>query len=325
MTHPHAPHLSRRAVLTSLAATATVAATGVATAATAATTPPRPRAVTSVQLPDGFAPEGITIGKGGLAYCGNRVTGEVLKIFMHSGDWGSLAPIPGTPALGLKVDADDRLFIAGGANGDARVLDTYSEYRLAHYTLVPSSGTGFVNDVLLTPQAAYFTDSYNPVLYVLPFGLGGALPAQQDVVTLPLTGIPFTPGEINVNGLTTTPDGNALLVVHSTEGTLYRVDAATGDATPVDLGGESLVNGDGLLRQGVTLYAVLNRSNEVAVITLDRDGRVGTVTARLTDASFDTPTTVAGHDGRLYLPNARFDTEVTETTTYDIVSVPIPG
>jgi hypothetical protein len=120
------------------------------------------------------------------------------------------------------------------------------------------------------------------------------------------------------------PDGRALLLVHSTEGTLYRVNPANGEATPVDLAGETLVNGDGLLRQGTTLYAVLNRANEIAVVTLDAGGRTGTVTDRLTDSSFDIPTTVAEWGGRLYVPNARFDTEVTEATPYNVVSVPLP-
>jgi sugar lactone lactonase YvrE len=281
--------------------------------------------VTSASLPDGFAPEGITIDARGFAYCGSRISGDIVRIRLSDGDYSSFAEVPGTPALGMKVDDAERLFVAGGTEGDARVVDTFLTYDIAHYTLVPSSASGLVNDVLLTPEAAYFTDSYNPALYVLPLAADGSLPSQEDVVTVPLTGIPFTPEEINVNGLAATPDESALLVVHSTEGTLYRVDPATGDATPVDLGGESLVNGDGLLRQGTTLYAVLNRTNEIAVITLDATGSTGTVTDRLTDPSFDTPTTVAAHAGRLYLPNARFDTEVTETTEYQVVSVPAPG
>jgi sugar lactone lactonase YvrE len=198
------------------------------------------------------------------------------------------------------------------------VLDTTTGETLASYPL----GGGFVNDVLLTPDAAYLTDSYRPALYVLPLGPGGGLPAAADVVTVPLTGIAFTPEAINVNGVATTPDGRALLVIHSTEGYLYRVDPATGEASPVDLEGETLVNGDGLLRQGDILYVVRNRANEIAVLTVDPDGYTGAVLDHLSDAAFDTPTTAAEWAGRLYLPNARFTTEVTGTTTYDVVSVP---
>jgi sugar lactone lactonase YvrE len=276
--------------------------------------------VPTAPLPDGFAPEGIAIDQYGIAYFGSRVTGTIHRIELSLGEGSTLAEGPGTPSLGLQADYSGRLFVAGGSGGDARVIDTTTGEVLASF---PLDG-GFVNDVILTPDAAYFTDSYNPALYVLPLGPDGALPDQADVVTLPLTGIPFTPETINANGIVTTPDGRALLVVHSTEGTLYRVNLANGEATPVDLGGETLINGDGLLRQGRTLYAVLNRSNEIAVVTLDAAGRTGTVTDRLTDSSFDIPTTVAEWGGRLYVPNARFDAEVTETTPYNVVSVPLP-
>jgi sugar lactone lactonase YvrE len=309
------PHLSRRAVF------ATAAAIGLsATAARAApaATGSQPGAVTRAPLPDGFAPEGIAIDQYGIAYVGSRVTGAIQRIDLAFGENATLAEGPGTPSLGMKADHAGRLFVAGGTGGDVRVLDTTTGETLASYPL----GGGFVNDVLLTPDAAYLTDSYRPALYVLPLGPGGGLPAAADVVTVPLTGIAFTPEAINVNGVATTPDGRALLVIHSTEGYLYRVDPVTGEASPVDLEGETLVNGDGLLRQGDILYVVRNRANEIAVLMVDPDGYTGAVLDHLSDAAFDTPTTAAEWAGRLYLPNARFTTEVTETTTYDVVSVP---
>ena len=62
------------------------------------------------------------------------------------------------------------------------------------------------------------------------------------------------------------PNRQALLVVNSTTGLLYRVDPETGEATEVDLGGTSLTSGDGLLVLGNTLYVVRNQLNQVAVI-----------------------------------------------------------
>jgi hypothetical protein len=63
------------------------------------------------------------------------------------------------------------------------------------------------------------------------------------------------------NGIEASPDGRTLLVVNSTTGILYRVDAATGVATAVQLGGATLTAGDGLLLVGRTLYVVRNRLN----------------------------------------------------------------
>jgi sugar lactone lactonase YvrE len=108
-------------------------------------------------------------------------------------------------------------------------------------------------------------------------------------------------------------------VVQSNTGLLYRVDAATGAATALDLGGELVTNGDGILRRGSTLYVVRNRLNEVAVVRLHHGS--GTIVDRLTDPAFDIPTTVAAFRGRLYLPNARFSTPVTPTTPYAVVGI----
>ena len=42
-----------------------------------------------------------------------------------------LATGPGTPSLGMKVDSRERLWVAGGTGGDARVYDTRSGALLA--------------------------------------------------------------------------------------------------------------------------------------------------------------------------------------------------
>lgn len=200
---------------------------------------------------------------------------------------------------------------------------------LATYQLDPPTPPGatpttFVNDVVVTRDAAYFTDSINPVVHVVPFGRGGGLPATGAVRQLPITGdVVYGPG-FNANGIETTPDGRALLIVQSSTGGLFRVDPRSGASTRVDLGGETLVNGDGLLRDGRTLYAVQNRLNQLAVVRLDRRGTAGAVQRRVTDPRFDVPTTVAPFGPRLYLVNARFGTTPTPTTEYTVVAVRRP-
>ncbi len=56
-------------------------------------------------------------------------------------------------------------------------------------------------------------------------------------MTLPLTGDWEQEAGFNANGIAVTPDQQALLVVNSATGLLYRVDPDTGVATQVDLGG----------------------------------------------------------------------------------------
>ncbi|MGK5739435.1 SMP-30/gluconolactonase/LRE family protein [Micromonospora sp. URMC 103] len=300
----------------SAALTATLLATAVATPAAAHDRPTKP---TRIALPDGFQPEGIATA-GRYAYLGSRATGEIYRADLVRGDGRVISPATGTPSLGLKVDRRGRLFVAGGAAGDARVIDTRTGRVLAHYQF--ATAPTFVNDVVLTDRAAYFTDSNRPVLYRLPLGRHGAPPPADGFATIPLTGEFQQVGTgINSNGIARTPDGRALIVVQSNTGTLFRVDPATGVTTAVDVPGHTFAAGDGLLLVGRTLYVVQNRLNQIAVVELDPAGTAGRLTGMITHPRFDVPTTVAMAFGRLYLPNARFTTTPTPTTKYRVVAV----
>jgi sugar lactone lactonase YvrE len=274
----------------------------------------RPVFPSTIQLPDGFQPEGIAIGSGPVAYFGSLADGSVYRADLVTGVGSIISEGPGTPSVGMKLDRFDRLFISGGPAGDARVVDANSGDVLATYTF--TTGDSFINDVVLTADAAYFTDSVNPFLYKLPLGRNGSLPAPDAVVDIPLTGdLVFTAG-FNVNGIARTPDGQGLLVVQSNTGLLFRVDPVTGTTRTVDLGDALLTNGDGLLLAGHTLYAVQNVDNMVAVVRLNHAATRGTVVDHLTDPRFDVPTTVAAFGNSLYLPNARFTTPPTPDTPY---------
>lgn len=314
------PHpLARRTLFTAAAAalgTASLGATAGAAPLGKATWPE------VIPLPDGFRPEGITIGRAPYAYLGSLGDGSIYRADLRTGEGRIVSTGPGTPSVGLKLDDQGRLFVAGRGAG-LRVVDARSGDVLAAYAPAPDGPT-FVNDVHLTPGAAWFTDSYRPALYALPLTRDGALPAAEDVVTLTLSGDwAQVPGEVvNANGITRTPDGSALLVVQSGVGALHRVDPRTGVTTLVDLGDAApLTNGDGLLRDGRTLYVVQNRQNAIDVFRLAADGRSGVFRRRITHPQFDVPTTVAAHQGRLYLPNARFTTTPTPETAYSVVSV----
>ncbi|MFD3584464.1 SMP-30/gluconolactonase/LRE family protein [Streptomyces sp. NPDC058683] len=310
MAHP----LSRRGLLTIGTATLGSLALGPHANAT-----PRPA---SLALPNGWQPEGITIGAAPYAYLGSLADGSIYRADLRTGTGEVISTGPGTPAVGLKLDARGRLFVAARGFG-ARVVDARSGETLASYTLATATPS-FANDVVLTPRAAWFTESYQPVLYGLPLGRDGALPAAGDVVRLPLTGdwSQTADGAINANGIARTPDGSALLVVQAGVGLLHRVDPRTGVTETVDLGDAApLGNGDGLLVRGRTLYAVQNRQNAVDVFRLAPDGRSGIFQRRITDPAFDVPTTVAAYGGRLYLPNARFTTAPSPGTTYSVTAV----
>jgi sugar lactone lactonase YvrE len=281
-----------------------------------------PRFPQTIALPDGFQPEGIAIGARPYAFFGSRATGAIYRASLTTGEGTVINAGSGSPSLGMKIDARGRLFVAGGSGGDGRVINGVTGELLASYRFTASPS--FVNDVVLTPHAAWFTDSTNPVLYQVPLDRSGSLPAPDAVVRLPLTGDIVYGAGINANGIARTPDGKALLVVQSNTGRIFRVDPATGVTRTVDLGGELVTNGDGLLLDGDTLHVVQNRQNTVAVLRLDAAGTRGRLVSRLTDPRFDVPTTVAAYGERLYLPNARFSTPPTPTTPYAAIAIARP-
>src|SRR5512133_2505641 len=275
-----------------------------------------------IGLPNGFQPEGITIGKRATAYLGSLADGDIIAVSLRTGERRLISEGlgPKFPSVGLKIDNRGRLFVAGGPSGTGRVIDVRTGKIIRNYTF--TTKTSFVNDVVLTRDYAWFTDSQQAQLYAVPLGRGGKPGRQSDVVTLPLTGDwQQVTSVFNANGIAQTPDRKALLVVNSTTGFLYRVDPLTGVATQVHLGGASLTNGDGLLVRGRTLYVVRNQLNQVAVIKLNASGTRGRLVDTLTSKDFDIPTTVAAFGNSLYLPNARFTTPPTPDTPYWITRI----
>ena len=259
----------------------------------------------TIPLPTGFQPEGIDIGNGHTFYVGSIPTGAVFRGDLRTGEGSVLVPAqPGRQAIGVDF-ADQRLFVAGGPTGRAWVYDARTGETLASYQLAAGPPT-FVNDVVVTHDAAWFTESQGAVLYRVPIAPNGALGSQADVEVVPLTGdFTLAPG-FNVNGIDATPRGDTLVIVQSNLGRLYTVDAATGEADLIDLSGGDVMMGDGILLDGKTLYVVQNRLNRIAVVKLRPDLTAGTITGHLTDADFDVPTTIAAFGRALYAVNARF-------------------
>jgi sugar lactone lactonase YvrE len=313
--------MNRRQVLAGLGAAGVAAALSISDRASAQALDTFP---TTIQLPDGWLPEGITIGAAPFAYFGSRADGSIYRadLATGAGEVISQGPGPGFPSVGLKIDQADRLFVAGGTAGQARVVSALTGQILATYQF--TTAASFINDVVLTPWGAYFTNSQEAALYLVPVVGDTALPAPDAVQRIPLGGAWQQVQGFNANGIARTPDGGALLVVNSTTAALFRVKPQTGIAAPVNLGGYPLTNGDGLLVEGRTLYVVQNRLNQVAVFALNPAGTAGRFITTLTDPRFDVPTTVAAFGDRLYLPNARFTTPPTPTTPYTAVAIPKP-
>ncbi len=245
------------------------------------------------------------------------------------------------------------LWVAGDEREpDGSTTSTVKAYdrdgALVERLVVP--GTRFLNDVQVTGDAVYVTDSLSAELVVVH---GGSFSL------LPLTGDWVQPSGFGANGIRELPGGD-LVITNSSTGGLFQVEPATGVAARITLRGPALSSGDGLELRGDTLYVVYGFGTDaIAVVHLegtdregtdrdddgrDDDGRdrgrtatpadsrdddhdevvTGTVTGRLTDPDLDRPTTAVQLAGALYAVNGRFSTPPTPTTAYSVVRVALP-
>ena len=214
-------------------------------------------------------------------------------------------------ATGLKADLrHNLLWVSGASSGMAAV------YNLQ--TGAPSDGVdadpaaSFINDVIVTRDAAYFTNSFTPQIYRVPVSKNGDVGAPE---TIPLHGpaADFIAGAFNLNGIEATDNGRTLIAVNSENGNLYTIDPMTGDDALIDLGGASVPTGDGILLKGNTLYVMQNGNtpqpgvlNEIVVVKLMKHLTEGRVVDRITNPLFETATTLARRGDILVTVNSQF-------------------
>ena len=274
-----------------------------------------------IDLPNGWRPEGIT-SDGTTLYVGSLADGAIWRGTLESGTGGPfIAGVEGRSAVGIDYEAaHDRLWVAGGNNHTIRAYDASTGELLATYTFE----SGFVNDIVATEDAVYATDSNIQQLLVVPLGANGELPAAHGAVTLDLGGaIIYTDG-FNANGITYARGW--LILVQSSTGLVFKVDPATGVATPIELwnadGTPYLVtNGDGIEVRGNVLAVVQNRDNIVPTFRLDGGLTSGVLIGAPLTGDFSVPTTATWAAGDLWVVNARFGVAMDETTPYWIARV----
>jgi sugar lactone lactonase YvrE len=266
----------------------------------------------TIRLPNGFQPEGIATS-GETFYVGSIPTGAVYRGNLRTGRGAVLVRGgEGRAAIGVEVRRG-LIFVAGGETGKAFVYNARTGAPVVTHTLTTENT--FVNDVVVAGNAAWFTDSVNPVLYRIQLAATGR--PGPEVETIRLTGDLRYVAGFNVNGIDATVD--RLVLVQSNTGKLFTSTFA-GVTKEIALGGTTLLNGDGILLNGRILYVVQNRNNRIARVALNGALTVGRVTGYITDKDFDVPTTLDDYGRRLYAVNARFGT-TGATARYDVVQV----
>ncbi len=252
-------------------------------------------------LPDPQSfPEGVAYDASrGVIYTGSAANGNIYAINAKTGAT-SLFSEGGakgrSTALGLKVDAQGRLWVAGGATGAINILSR--DGAPIATLMTPPSPDPYLNDLIPTPDGSvYVTDSTRPVIWrvrdmkVEPWlNLGG-------------TPIKYGPG-INLNGIVATPDGRYLLSVQLNTGELWRIDTRTKAIRKVMAG---LKNGDGLLLDGQTLYVARNADGVVSKVSLSADYGSGTMVMEEPLTGLKFPTTLARIDGDVVVTQGQLD------------------
>ena len=274
-----------------------------------------------IALPIGWQPEGVTTN-GKMVFSGSLATGSILEANPRTGETRVLPEsATGKPAVGLDFDKRRNvIWVAGGPSGEVRAQDAKTGELLATFT-TPTVATGrFINDLVVTRDAVYATDSFNQELVVVPLERRNALPASGPAQLLPLTGdISFVPGEFNANGIVETRDG--LVVGQSNAGLLFRVDKATGEATTIE--GVSVPGADGIEPDHRTLYVTGN--GVVTVVELARDSLSGEVVDTLTSPLLDVPATSALVHHSLWVANARFGIPDPANAPFFLTRIPVDG
>jgi sugar lactone lactonase YvrE len=266
-------------------------------------------------LPDRYVLPGSSVFPEGIAY--DERTGLVFvssttdgTIFRGRSSDETLTPFLAgrtdgrTTAIGLEVDNEGHLFVAGGGTGLVFVYDELTGALLAR--LSGGSSPTFINDIAVDKDGVgYATDSQSPVIYrIVPNGAGGYTLERW----LSLTGTPivYTTG-FNLNGIVVSENDRYLFTVQSNTGKIYRIDIATKAIVQVDVGGALFPNADGLWLQGNSLYVLQNQQETINEVRLQGNHARGTLVSRTTDPSFMYPTSLVGARGRLLVVNSQFD------------------
>ena len=268
-----------------------------------------------VVLPGATSAEGVAIGRGTTFYAGDFLGGDIYRGDLRSGKVERFIDPPvGRMAVGLKADVrHGLLFVAGGFTGQAYVYDLETGQDVATFQL-----GGLINDVVVTHDAAWFTDSVLPHLYRVPVS------PEESVRTVVVSGpAADLSGFPNLNGIAATANEHTLIVAHSALGAIFAVDPTTGASRRI--AGVTLPTVDGILLDGGKLYAALVSFNQIAEINLGPDLSFATLDAVVTSPYFQVPTTVAGFGDRLVTVNAKYDTGFPPTAeAYEVVTVRKP-
>ena len=273
----------------------------------------------SAQLPDRYRlpaeityPEGIALDPdAGAIYVASSPSGQIARVDTRTGrsqlignglarEIGGVFP----GILGLRLDAQGRLWMAGGRTGKVFVVDAKTGALIQTIT-PPDASTGLINDIAFAGGKAFFTDTLRPTLWAVD--IGASVPsAPEPWINFAGTALAYGEGA-NLNGIAATPDGRTLLTGQMNKGLLFKIDTATRQVTPIDLKGETVAGVDGLVLTGSTLFVIRQPAGEIVTIRLSPDMSSGEVVARTKAEGLLWPATGAISGRELLVVNTQFN------------------
>jgi len=274
-----------------------------------------------IPIPAGIQPEGIELGKdqdffvGAVSWSGDLThAGAIYKGNFLTGEGQIIVPPTGKPIAGLSYDErTDYLYGATGHSGGfagPRWEQGIKVYAATSGRLLAEIIFGdelVINDVLVTENAVYCTDSISTTLYKIALEDNGrvfsTVPEEIEMM-----GFEMDPEGFGANGLVGDFDGKELVIINIRTGVLYLVDTETGTAFPVDVQGQEQLfpKGDGLYMDGRTLYIMQNSVEKIAVVQLSEDLTQGTFVKNLVSDDFSVPTTITSYGDCIYAINSQY-------------------
>jgi Cu-Zn family superoxide dismutase len=227
-------------------------------------------------------------------------------------------------ALGLALYRQESLFIAGGATGLAFVYGLETRRLLGRVAPPPDDaqdgripGRSLLNDVATCRDAAYFTDSVQPLIYRLPASTIGS-PFDKDGVLDPWLDLragavidyrprPGPLGAMNLNGIVATPDCRYLLTIQMNTGYLYRIEIDSRAIQRVKVVGDDLVGGDGLVLSDHTLLVIRSGGEQIVRLEMTHTWTQASKQTFPSPPGLLAPTGGAILDDRLLVVNSQLD------------------
>ena len=270
---------------------------------TAPASPTAGEQVASLALPDGFEyPEGIAVDPATGTLFVTSIAGGAVASSSPDGSFDVLIPAnaDGKIMAGGVAATSDRLWLAGGY-GAALYEYTLDGVFVGSHASGPG---GFLNDVVVTDDGVFVTDSVLPTLWRLPLASEPDAPLEA-FIDLTDEGVTYGEG-FNWNGIRELSDGS-LIAAQTSTGQLFRVDVAARTVSEIQTDSAPLLGADGLVVDDLDVYVVRNSSGRVDTVRLCPDLSCGAVRAGSESLSMQFPTTAVIVDGQLLVVGSQFD------------------